>query len=360
MKRTFAEDLRIVWAITSKDLIDALKNKNVISLIITCVLVVIMYRYLPALTAEDGPPALLVYDEDESEFAKVLWDSPAVDLYTYDSEEDMKYYLTNGEVPELGLVIPADFDAMVEDGNPPVLQGYALQLFDDAKILELKRTMEDEFSYLLGAPISISVERIQLQPETGGMTVMPSMGFVFVSLMVGMMVIPHMMIEERQEKTIDALMISPASAAHIIAAKALTGMIYTLIVLFIALAFNWSLIQHAWLFLLAGMLGALFSISLGILLGLGIETRQQLILWAWVALIPLLLPVMLSLMDDLFPNWLILIFKWIPTSALFRAFRTSMVAAFSAEYYAPQLVCLVVGAALFFLVDIWLIRRLDR
>ncbi len=63
MKLTFAENLRIVWAITSKDLIDALKNKNVLSLIITSLFVVIMYRYLPLLTAEDGPPALLVYDD---------------------------------------------------------------------------------------------------------------------------------------------------------------------------------------------------------------------------------------------------------------------------------------------------------
>jgi ABC-2 type transport system permease protein len=360
MKRTLAENLRIVWAITSKDLIDALKNKNIITLIITCVLVVIMYRYLPALTAEDGPPALLVYDQAESAFAAGLWESPAVDYYEYPSKEDMLYYLSNGEVPELGLVIPADFDATVKAGNLPQLQGYVLHLFDDTEILELKRYMEDEFAYVLGVPVSISIERIPLQPGTWGITVMPALGFVFVSLMVGMMIIPHMMIEERQEKTIDALMVSPASGPHIILSKALTGLIYTLVVLLIALTFNWALIEHAWLFLLAGVLGTLFSILLGILLGIKIETRQQLILWAWLALIPLLLPVMLSLMDDLFPAWLILIFKWVPTSALFRVFRTSMVFALSVEHFVPQLLSLVGASVLLLFVDIWLIRRMDR
>ena len=68
MKHTFSENLRIVWAITSKDLIDALKNKNVISLVVTSLMVVVLYRYLPALIAEDGPPALLLYDAGESEF----------------------------------------------------------------------------------------------------------------------------------------------------------------------------------------------------------------------------------------------------------------------------------------------------
>ena len=72
MKLRFTKNIRIIWAITSKDLVDALKNKNIITLVVTCILVVIMYRYLPALTAEDGPPALLVYDQVGSEFAAGL------------------------------------------------------------------------------------------------------------------------------------------------------------------------------------------------------------------------------------------------------------------------------------------------
>ena len=360
MKHNLNKNFRIVWAITSKDLIDGLKNKNVISLIVTSLLVVILYRYLPALTAEDGPPALLVYDEADSAFVTALWESPAVDFYTYESFEDMQYYLTNGDKPELGLVIPDDFDQAVKNGNPPELQGYALQIFDDSEILVLKRYMEDEFEYLLEKPVNISIDKLPLQPETYGITVMPSIGFVFVSLMVGMMVIPHLMIEERQEKTLDALMTSPAKSVHIISAKALTGLIYTLVVLVIALIFNWSLIQHGWLFLLTGLLGALFSIALGILLGVKIETRQQLILYAWFFLIPLFFPMILSLMDDLFPEWLVAIFRWVPTSAMFRVFRTSMAGTTPVKYFLPQLLSVVVVAALLFIFDTWLVRRLDR
>ena len=110
MKSNFKENLRIIWAIMSKDLIDAIKNKNVISLLISSLFIVLIYKYLPALTADDGPPAVLLYEAGESQFVADLWDSPAVNLYTYESEEDMKYYLSNGEVPELGLLVPADVD----------------------------------------------------------------------------------------------------------------------------------------------------------------------------------------------------------------------------------------------------------
>ena len=357
MKRTFAENVRIVWAITSKDLIDGIKNKNVITLIISALFIVLVYKYLPGLTAEDGPPALLVYAAGESKLLTELENSPAVDLYTYKSEEDMKYYLTNGEEPELGLVIPANFNAALDSGNGLELQGYMLHFFKEDEVLDLKRYMEDEFTTLLGQPVTISIERIPLQPETGGVTVLTSMGFAFVTIMVGMMVTPHMMIDEKQEKTLDALMISPANSWHIVLAKALTSLIYTLLLLFIALIFNWNIIQQGWLFLLGGLMGALFAIALGLCLGILIESRQQLTLWAWVALIPLFIPMMLSLMDDLFPEKVVKLFNLIPSSAMFRVFRTSMSGTTPLGYFAPQLVNLAIFSGIFMIIAAWLVRR---
>ena len=99
MKTPLFRDVRIIWAIMVKDLIDGIKNKNVITIIISALFVVIVYKYLPGLMTEDNPPALLVYAPEESTLLTSLESSSAVDLYTYDSEGDMKYYLTNGEVP---------------------------------------------------------------------------------------------------------------------------------------------------------------------------------------------------------------------------------------------------------------------
>jgi ABC-2 type transport system permease protein len=178
--------------------------------------------------------------------------------------------------------------------------------------------------------------------------------------MVGMTVVPHMMIEEKQTKTIDALMISPASPSHIVISKAIAGLIYTFLMLIIAVAFNWILIQQRWLFILGGLLGGLFAISLGMMLGILIDSRQQLTLWAWVGFIPLFLPMMLSLMDDLFPEHIIKILQWFPSSAMFRIFRTSMARNAPLNYFGPQLAILIASSTVFLFIDSWLIHRLDR
>lgn len=360
MKPSLTNHLRIIWAITFKDLVDAVKNKNVLGVIIPALFIIVLYRYMPAINADDGPPALLLYDAGNPAMLTLLEDSPAINLYTYESEEEMLYYLSNGEQPELGLVIPARFDQVVETGQSLELQGYMLHFFTDAETSELQRYMQDEFEYLLGYPVIIHIEKNQLQPETHGITILASLGFTFMILMVGMITIPHMMLEEKQNKTLDAMLISPASGIHIIVAKALTGLIYALLIYGVGLILFRAIIVHWGLAFLAGFLGALFAVSLGLLLGILVDNRQQLVLWGWVGVIPLFLPMLLSIMDDLLPPWLITIFKWVPSSALMRAIRSSMVGAPPLKYYLPQLAVLLISSVLILATDVWLVRRSDR
>jgi ABC-2 type transport system permease protein len=359
MKPSLTDHFRIIRAITAKDLTDAIKNKNVIGVIVPALFIIVMYRFMPAITAEDGPPALLVYDTGNPAMMLLLEDSPAVDLYTYESEEQMRYYLTNGEQPELGLVIPAGFDQTVEAGHSLELQGYMLHFFTDGEVLAIQRYMQDEFEYLLGLHVTIQIEQIQLQPETHGITILASMGFSFMILMVGMIAIPHMMLEEKQTKTLDAMLISPANSFHIVAAKALTGLIYAMITYGLGLLLFREIVVHWGLAFVAGLLGALFAVSLGLLLGILVDNRQQLVLWGWVGVVPLFLPMMLSIMDDLLPSWSIAIFKWVPSSALMRAVRTSMVGSPPVAYYLPQLAVLLISAVLILILDAWLVRRSD-
>jgi hypothetical protein len=104
----------------------------------------------------------------------------------------------------------------------------------------------------------------------------------------------------------------------------------------------------------------LFAVSLGLLLGILVDTRQQLILWAWVGLVPLFLPMMLSFMDDLLPNRIIQILKWVPSSAMMRVIRSSMVGMPMVENYLPQLAILVLSSLLVLTIDFRLISRLDQ
>ena len=47
--RHYVEDMRIIWAITAKDLLDGFKNKTVLISIASVLFIPLVYRYLPAL-----------------------------------------------------------------------------------------------------------------------------------------------------------------------------------------------------------------------------------------------------------------------------------------------------------------------
>lgn len=92
----------------------------------------------------------------------------------------------------------------------------------------------------------------------------------------------------------EVLLISPAGAGQIVLAKALTGLLYCLLAAGLVLAASAPTVVHWDIALLAALCGALFTVSLGLLLGVILNARQQLIVWSAVLMIPLFLPVITS------------------------------------------------------------------
>ncbi|MBN1889600.1 MAG: ABC transporter permease [Thermoflexales bacterium] len=355
-----AENLRIIWAITAKDIVDAIKNKTTLVAMLSVLFMIVFYRLLPILTSSEVP-ALLVYDAGDSTLVAALENSDAVDVYTYPSQEKMQDYLANGEVPELGLVIPANFDQVIAAGSIPELQGYVLHWVSKADAAELQDYVEALIAELTGSSVQIHLDgNIVYPPPDGGSGVMTGMGIVFAVIMVGISMIPNLMLEEKQTRTIDALLVSPAGPVHVTVAKALTGLFYGLSSAAVALALNSVLIIHWLLVILTAILGTLLAVALGLVLGTLIETRQQLMLYAWILIAPLMLPPFLSLMEDLLPAWLIAVFHWIPSVAMFRLLLVSFSNQAEFGLYGSRLALLLASAVLVLAVVAWLVRRMDR
>jgi ABC-2 type transport system permease protein len=357
------ESARILWAITAKDLVEALKNKNTVFLIVFGVLMLVFYREYPALTSRGEPPNVLVYDAGNSALVAYLENSQALEVYTgYQSEAQMKEKLANGEVPELGLVIPADFDQIIEAGGAPELQGYVMNWVNEDDAAGLQRTVEAEIAQLVGTPVGIRMQDdlVYPMPDSGGLGVTAGFGFVYIITTLGLIMIPYLMLEEKQSHTIDALLVSPASEGQVVMGKALTGLFYCLVGAGVALAVFYNLMVHWWLAVLAVLFGSLFTVSTGLLLGTAIENRGQLTLLAWLFIIPLFLPVFLSLMDDLLPATLIQVFRILPTVVMFNLLRTSFSGAVPLGTSLLQLTWVAACAGGVLLLVAWLVQRRDR
>lgn len=351
---------RIIWAIAWKDIVEAIKNKNTLAVLLTAIPMVFVYYYLPVLSARGELPLIRVYDAGESVLVARLENSDVLEVRRYTSEAKMKEALTNGDIPELAFVIPAGYDQALEDGEETQLTGYVLNWVDPADANELVRLVEDEIAFQLGRPVPIALgDRVYLAPDSHGLATSAGIAFVFVITMVGLTLIPHLMLEEKQTRTIDVLMISPAGSGSLIAGKAVAGLFYCLLGAGVALIFYRFLIIHWWLAVLATVLGALFTVSFGLMLGTIIESRAQLTLWAWVFIMPLFVPVFLSLLEGLVPDRVIEILRFVPTVVILDLFRTSCAAGIPLGKGLLQLSWVAAWAVGVLILDGWLVRRQD-
>lgn len=243
----FSEGVRIIWAITAKDLLDAVKNKTTLGLLLSVLFVVVCYQMLPKWEHGSNLPTVLVYDAGASNLLSALKRSPNLDVYTgYSSQDQLERKLVAGDVPELALIIPAAFDQSLESGESLLLQGYVQYWVSDSDVASLKTQAEEEIARLAGQPVTIHLEgnRVYPSPDSGGRSFLASLAILLSITMIGVGLAPHLMIEEKQTRTLDALLVSPAQSSHFVIAKALTGLSYCLIAAVVVLAVNANLVLH--------------------------------------------------------------------------------------------------------------------
>lgn len=359
------ENLRIIWAIAAKDIGEALKNRHAIGVILTTLGLVLIYWLIPQFTdvADLSSPTVLIYDEGHSRLVEALDESPALEAYEFASPAVMKENLAfGGDKNELALVIPTDFDEVLQAGGQPKLEGYVLRWLTESQANEIQGLVEDEVENWAGRRISVNLEgnTVYPLPDSFGFPVWGSLSIMYVVLMIGVALTPHLILEEKQSKSIDALLVSPASGGHVAMGKALAGLFYCLMGAAIALALNMVLVTHWWLTVVVVILGSLFSTALGLLLGTIFEVRQQLTVWAMPVFAVLLIPVFIAILPRLLPQKVLDVLAFIPTIAMEKVIRTSFSETVAFSQVGLPMVILSGWTLLLFVFLGWKLQRSDR
>jgi ABC-type transport system involved in multi-copper enzyme maturation permease subunit len=329
-------------------------------LIVTAVSVVVLYRYVPLLEVDSTVTNVLVYNEGDSSLVHGLESNPGLKVYTYSSLPEVEYRLTRGTVPELGLVIPSNFDQELRTGEQPVLEGYVIHWMRNKDVLEVKQFVEDQMRGDIGRDITIDINLVYTQSNSRGYVSLAAIGMVFVIAMTGMSLTPNLMLEEKDARTMDVLLVSPANHIQVTIAKALAGLFYSLVASLVAFAVNHTLVTHWWLAALTMVIGSVFLVGLGLLLGSVVKVKQQLMLFSWFLYIPLLLPMFLDIMNDLFPETMGAVMYWIPTVALARVFRVSFTENVVTSQFLPELTLVCILAGIILGIVAWMVRNSDR
>jgi len=325
--------------------------------------IIVFYNALPSLSGGVRQSELFIYDAGASTLPARLEESSAFDVHSdFAGEAELRKRLALGDRPELGLVIPAGFDEQSESGTPPELRGIVAYWLSDADIATLVAGAEAEIAAASGTAVTVAIDPDAVYGPTDdeGAGAQASMALIFSLTMIGITLVPHLMFDEKQARTLEVLMVSPAGGAQIAAGKLLAGLFYSGVVAVLAVLVNRNLIVHWGLFLLILAVYAAFCVSLGLILGTAMESRAQFAVWSWAIILPLFMPVVLYLLRELIPDAVMRVIPVVPSVSAYLALR--FVYAQAAPLGAPLLglgwIVLLTCAELGIVA--WLLRRRDR
>jgi ABC-2 type transport system permease protein len=350
-----------VAAITRKDIVDAIRHRYLLTAITTPLFVALLFRVLLPGGTTRNILSVVVHDAGNSAMIAALRKSPQMSVFQATSADT-----TLNEVEKRnalgGLVVPANFDADVRAGKQPELTIYVNNKKTTFEQTAFRRLVDQLLDSLVQRPaparlVWIDVEKDFDQPTRRA----PALDQILLPLllimtlgMTGALVVPLLLVEEKEKRTLDFLLASPAGLKEIIMGKALTAIVYSLLIAGLLLGINRHLVGNWPLTLLTILVGMLFVVAVGLLMGSMLNNTMQVNTWASSVLIVLLVPSFPSLG---LPAAVDTAMRLIPTYYLNEALKLALVGGVSSRIWVHLMVVLLCAAAAFSGTTFFLQRR---
>jgi ABC-2 type transport system permease protein len=357
---------RAILAIAQKDILDAIRNRYLLMSMILPIGLSVTFQLIFGGLSNVGVFRVAVYDPGSSRLTEQLRAASDLQLVEVESEDQLKKEVEGNAIG--GIAIPADFDRNVDLGNQPELTVYLndrkgggeLAVFRQIVIEQVWAMREDS------APVTLEWSLISAQtenpPEEGSQkegfrmdTYLLVMFLVMSLTMTGSFVVPLLLVEEKEKHTMEFLLVSPVMPAEIAAGKAVTGLVYSILSATVLIALN-----HGWsgnwpVTFLVVIVGALFLVMTGLLMGTALQTSMQINTWSTVVMMVLLAPSWLSVLQ--LPAFLGTIIRIIPPYYLVQILGQSLAGQVTPADAALHLAFLSACTVVTFGIVVWVMRR---
>lgn len=283
-------NLNIILAIFRKDLISSVKSKNILIILLTPIFLSILFNSTVSLT-DDVVVPIALYDEGSSaEFVENLSSIGSYEVIITDSAAKSEELLYNGKVAAI-MIVPEGFSADVENGLIPSLNIMVNPY--DAKSVVFLQTYKDTIMDFAGQEYPVSVSLNTLPSNLQSRFNIP-IWVMFTVIFVGMMVLPNTLTTEKEKKTLDAILVSPASENDVIYGKSFFGLFLTIFISLVIIFINGGFVGNFLYVLLFIVLGSAVFTGLGLLIASYSDNYSSASLFSTICMAPLILPALLA------------------------------------------------------------------
>lgn len=309
--------LKRIVTLAWKDIIDAIRTPRLLIIVITPLIIAL------AIQIFFGNKLILrlgIYSPDSTQLVAALKQIELVEVTEFSTADGLKTAVINKDII-IGVILPLDFDALLVNKKFPNVEIFLADNSQEGQVgLSL---LQQTFSLLAPNSLPVKISTTVLQPEvTPGISLRGNLSidqYAIVLWLVmgiagnGVMLVPTLIVEERERKTLDALLLSPASYVDIVTAKALVGALYSFVSSGLIISIQGGFPGRAFSLVVLILLGG-FSLSLlGVLIGNLSENLHVLNSYGSLFVFLLVLPALVGMLG---PHPLIQYLQFLPTFPL--------------------------------------------
>ncbi len=303
--------LKRIWSILRKDLKLGPRNPFFLFAVIMPVALTFILQVVFG-SLFDPKPRLGIVDQAQSEITSSVRQMDGIELTLLDDAGELKRQVGNNDL-DAGLVLPAGFDEAVRAGKKPQLEFYIGGESLASNRIILSVTAIDLLRGIESGAAPVEVKTVQMG-EAGlpiAVRLVPMLVF-YALVMAGVWVPAASLVEEKEKGTFTALLVSPARANEVLAAKWILGFIFSVFMAAVALLVNRAFGPRPLDVLAVIAVAALLNCMLGLLVGVVSKNSTMFFSLVKGTGFFLFVPVVFYIFPD-WPQWIAKIFPlyWI-------------------------------------------------
>jgi ABC-2 type transport system permease protein len=212
-------------------------------------------------------PRLGIVDEGDSEITAQIEQMEGIELTLLDDAEELKGLVEENDL-DAGLVLQADFDEAVRAGAQPDLQFYVSGESYASNRIILTVTTLDLVREIEGSEAPVTVDVVSYGTAGLPISVRLVPVIVFYALtMAGIFVPGSSLVEEKEQGTLMALLVTPVRIGEVLAAKWSLGLLLASVMAAATLLLNQALGANWWQVLVVVIVAGALSSMIGLLIG---------------------------------------------------------------------------------------------
>jgi ABC-2 type transport system permease protein len=238
-------------------------------------------------------PTVAVYGG--SAFVPLLEEEPSIELTIVLSEQELRDKVLQGEY-DAGLIFEGS-----DPESLPTLVISGKSLLNDR--ITIGATLANAYRKYLDIENAVTFDTRIVGTEEFSLKIRLIPFLLIIATVVAGLIISSSLIEEREKKTLNAVLVTPITPLEVVMAKSLFGLFLGLILGILILALNGSFTGGIYLILFFLILGTLFTVALGLMAGVVMENITDLIARMKLFNLFLMFPAFIVLFPQI-PQWL--------------------------------------------------------